>query len=61
MSKTRKTPQRVFCEDNSTLLKSIRTHKDNGKIKVINGVTYEIIGGDMFFNTKTNKIEKINV
>lgn len=60
MSKTRKAPLRVFCEDSSTLLKSIRTHKDNGKIKVINGVTYEIIGGDMLFNIKTNKIEKIN-
>jgi hypothetical protein len=55
---TRKAPQRVFCEDTSTLLKSIRSAKDHGKTKVINGITYEIIGGDMLFNTKTNRIEK---
>ena len=54
---TRKVPQRVFCEDTSTLLKTIRSHKDHGKTKIINGITYEIIGGDMLFNTKTNRIE----
>lgn len=37
--------------------KSIRTHKDHGMIKVINGINYEVIGGDMFLNTKTNRIE----
>ena len=56
---TRKAPQRVFCEDNSTLLKKIRSHKDHGKTKVINGIVYEIIGGDMLFNTKTNRIERV--
>lgn len=56
---TRKAPQRVFCEDNSTLLKTIRSHKDHGKTKVINGIAYEIIGGDMLFNTKTNRIERV--
>ena len=54
---TRKVPQRVFCEDTSTLLKTIRSHKDNGKTKIINGITYEIIGGDMLLNTTTNRIE----
>lgn len=49
---------RVFCEDGSQLLKSIRSHKEHGKIKVINGINYEVIGGDMLFNTKTNRIEK---
>lgn len=58
MSK-RKVITRTFCEDTSALLKSIRTHKDHGKIKVINGTNYEIIGGDMMLNTKTNRIEKI--
>lgn len=55
----RKVPPRVFCEDGSTLLKTIRSHKDHGKVKVIGGVTYEVIGGDMLFNTKTNRIEKV--
>lgn len=58
MSKVRKAPVRVYCEDTSQLLKSIRTHKDHGKIKVINGINYEVIGGDMLLNTKTNRIEK---
>jgi DeoR/GlpR family transcriptional regulator of sugar metabolism len=31
----RKVPPRVFCEDGSTLLKTIRSHKDHGKVKVI--------------------------
>ena len=59
MVTTRKTPQRVFCEDTSTLLKTIRSHKEHGKTKVINGITYEVIGGDMLFNTKTNRIEQV--
>jgi hypothetical protein len=59
MGKVRKVPVRVFCEDTSSLLKSIRSHKDHGKVKVINGINYEVIGGDMLLNTKTNRIEKI--
>lgn len=59
MAKVRKVTPRVFCEDGSSLLKSIRTHKDHGMIKVINGINYEVIGGDMLLNTKTNRIEKI--
>jgi hypothetical protein len=54
----KKQTTRVFCEYQSQLLKSIRSHKENGKIKVINGINYEVIGGDMLFNTKTNRIEK---
>ena len=34
MAKTRKVPVRVFCEDTSQLLKSIRSHKEHGKIRV---------------------------
>jgi hypothetical protein len=55
----RKVPARVFCEDGCALLKTISSHKDHGKVKVIGGVTYEVIGGDMLFNTKTNRIEKV--
>jgi hypothetical protein len=60
MIKTRKVPVRVFCEDTSQLLKKISSYKDHGKVKVINGVNYEVIGGDMLLNMKTNRIEKIN-
>lgn len=56
----RKEPVRVFCEDTSQLLKSIRSHKEHGKIRVVNGINYEVIGGDMLLNMKTNRIEKIN-
>lgn len=59
MAKVRKVPVRVYCEDGSTLLKSIRTHKEHGMIKVINGINYEVIGGDMLLNMKTNRIEKL--
>jgi hypothetical protein len=59
MVKTRKVPVRVFCEDTSSLLKSISSHKEHGKIRVVNGINYEVIGGDMLLNTKTNRIEKI--
>ena len=58
MVKTRKVPVRVFCEDTSQLLKSIRSHKEHGKIRVVNGINYEVIGGDMLLNMKTNRIEK---
>jgi len=59
MAKTRKVPVRVFCEDTSQLLKKISSHKDHGKVKVINGVNYEFIVGDMLLNMKTNRIGKI--
>ena len=58
MTKVRKIPVRVFCEDSSQLLKSIRSHKEHGKIKIINGINYEVIGGDMLLNMKTNRIER---
>jgi hypothetical protein len=59
MKSVRKSPVRVYCEDISPLLKSIRTHKDHGKVKVIGGITYEVIGGDILLNTKTNRLEKV--
>lgn len=38
---SRKPYRRVYCEDTSPLLKSIRTAKNHGKIRTINGLTYE--------------------
>ena len=53
--------KRVYCEDTSSILKSIRSHKSHGKIMTINSKQYECIGGDMFLNTNTNRIEKVKV
>jgi len=53
--------KRVYCEDISPTLKSIRSHKNHGKIMTINNKQYECIGGNMFLNTKTNRIEKLNI
>jgi len=53
--------KRVYCEDISSTLKSIRSHKNHGKIMTINNKQYECIGGNMFLNTKTNRIEKLNI
>jgi len=53
--------KRVYCEDISSTLKSIRSHKNHGKIMTINNKQYECIGGSMFLNTKTNRIEKLNI
>ena len=51
--------RRVYCEDTSPTLKSIRAHKNHGKIMTINDNQYECIGGDIFFNLKTHRIEKL--
>ena len=51
--------KRVYCEDISQTLKSIRSHKNHGKILTINSKQYECIGGDMLLNLKTNRIEKL--
>ena len=51
--------KRTWCEDISPILKSIRSHKNHGKIMEINDKQYECIGGDMFLNIKTNRIEKL--
>ena len=53
--------KRVYCEDSSPTLKSIRLHKNHGKIVTINNKQYECIGGDLLFNTTTNRIEKLPV
>jgi hypothetical protein len=51
--------KRIWCEDISPTLKSIRSHKNHGKLIDINNNQYECIGGDMFLNIKTNRIEKL--
>jgi hypothetical protein len=51
--------KRTYCEDLSPTLKSIRSHKNHGKIMTINDQQYECVGGDMFFNLKTHRIEKL--
>lgn len=53
--------RRTWCEDVSPTLKSIRSHKNHGKIMEINDKQYECIGGDMFLNIKTNRIEKLAI
>ena len=53
--------KRIYCEDISPILKSIRTSKKHGKTVQINGNVYEYIGDDLLFNTKTNRIEKLPV
>ena len=51
--------KRTWCEDTSQTLKSIRSHKNHGKIMTINDKQYECIGGDIYLNIKTNRIEKL--
>jgi len=53
--------KRIWCEDVSSVIKSIRSHKNHGKIMEINNNQYECIGGDMFLNIKTNRIEKLAI
>jgi hypothetical protein len=53
--------KRIWCEDVSSVIKSIRSHKNHGKIMEINGKQYECIGGDIFLDVKTNRIEKLAI
>lgn len=50
--------KRVYCEDTSSIIKSIRSHKSHGKIMTINSKQYECIGGDMLYCLKTSTIKK---
>jgi hypothetical protein len=56
---SRKPYRRVYCEDTSPILKSIRTAKNHGKIKTINDLTYEQIGDDMLYCPKTSRVVKL--
>ena len=56
---SRKPYKRVYCEDTSPILKSIRTAKNHGKIRTINDLTYEQIGDDMLYCPKTSRVVKL--
>ena len=51
--------KRVYCEDTSSILKSIRTAKKHGKQVEINGLQYEYVGDDMLYCLKTSRIKKL--
>jgi hypothetical protein len=51
--------KRIYCEDVSPTLKSIRASKKHGKTVQIHGTEYEYIGDDLLFNTKTFRVEKL--
>ena len=50
--------RRVYCEDISPVLNSIRASKKHGKTVEINGLQYEHIGDDMLYCLKTSTIKK---
>ena len=52
--------KRVYCEDISPTLKSIRTSKKHGKTVEIQGLQYEYVGDDMLFCLKTFRIKKLD-
>ena len=51
--------KRVWCEDVSSTLKSIRNSKKHGKTVEINGMQYEYIGDDMLYCFKTSTVKKL--
>ena len=57
MSKTQ--PKRLWCEDVSPTLKSIRASKKNGKTIEIDGLQYEHIGDDMLYCVKTSSVKTL--
>ena len=57
---SRKPYKRVYCEDTSPMLKSIRVAKNHGKIRTINDITYEQIGDDMLYCPKTSRVVKLD-
>jgi len=50
--------KRVYCEDISLILKSIRASKKHGETVEINGLQYEYIGDDILYCLKTSRIKK---
>jgi hypothetical protein len=56
---SRKPYKRVYCEDTSPILKSIKNAKNNGKIRTINDLTYQQIGDDMLYCFKTSRVVKL--
>ena len=53
--------KRVYCEDISPTLKSIRVSKKHGKTVEIQGQKYEYVGDNMLFCLKTFRIKKLNI
>lgn len=51
--------KRVWCEDVSSTLKSIRSAKKHGKTVEIHGEQYEYVGDDMLYCLKTSRIKKL--
>ena len=51
--------KRIWCEDISPTLKSIRASKKHGKTVEIQGLQYEYVGDDMLFCLKTFRIKKL--
>jgi hypothetical protein len=51
--------KRVYCEDVSKTLRTIRSSKKHGKTITLNGNQYEHIGDDLLFNLSTCRIEKL--
>ena len=52
--------KRIWCEDISPTLKSIRASKKHGKTVEIQGLQYEYVGEDMLFCLKTFRIKKLD-
>jgi hypothetical protein len=58
MKSTKKRKGRIWCEDFSPTLKSIKLSKQNGKFIVIQNNEYQRVGDDLLYNLKTSRIEK---
>lgn len=52
---------RIYCEDASSILKSIRASKKHGKTVEIHGEQYEYVGDDMLYCFKTSRIKKLPI
>lgn len=51
--------KRIYCEDISSTIKSIRASKKHGKTVEINGEQFEYVGDDMLYCLKTFRIKKL--
>jgi hypothetical protein len=56
---SKKPYKRSCCGDISPILKSIKNAKNHGKVRIINGNTYEQIGNDMLYCFKTSRVLKL--
>ena len=51
--------KRIYCEDMSPTLRSIRASKKHGKTVEIHGEHFEYVGDDMLYCLKTFRIKKL--